>query len=401
MAWGAPGQPLLQSLQTQINAKLERLQLSSLPERLLVLSGDIQASLANLQLVVRGGLVVNRALIDLPSGSAPQLGSDVVVRPSQKHPRAVLAQTNPPPAATATPGPALDNDVVLKATAPTPATSAPGAAAVVSKPSAQPARASRAPAGQAAPAAPAPALGVQKANPAIVPDIDVRIDLGEDFRVRGMGLDTRLGGQLTVQNGTTLTALPRLTGTIYTDRGTFRAYGQDLQIERGRIRFTGGLDNPSLDVTAIRPSLDVTVGVQIRGTAQQPLVQLFSEPAMPDAERLSWLVLGRSSNGVADAALLQQAAVALLGGSGRGITGELADVLGLDQVGFQGGDSVSGSSISLGKRFSKNFYVAYEKGLDATVGSLSFFYDISRRLKLRGQTGQQSAVDLIYTVTYD
>ena len=59
------------------------------------------------------------------------------------------------------------------------------------------------------------------------------------------------------------------------------------------------------------------------------------------------------------------------------------------------------ASVTLGKRFSRNFYVAYERGLDATMGTLYFFYDISRRLKLRGETGTESAIDLIYTISYD
>ncbi len=238
-------------------------------------------------------------------------------------------------------------------------------------------------------------------NPAIEADIQINIDLGNNFRVRGRGLDTHLNGKLGVVGGPGISDMPRLTGVIHTDRGTFRAYGQDLEIERGRIIFTGAAANPQLDIVALRSNLDIRVGVRIYGTAQQPTVQLFSDPAMPDSERLSWLVLGRSSDSAADAALLQQAAMALLGGDSRSITGSLADALGLDDVNFKGGDSLSTSSVTLGKRFGKNFYVTYEKGLDATMGTLYFFFDISRKLKLRAQTGQQSALDLIYTVNYD
>ena len=67
----------------------------------------------------------------------------------------------------------------------------------------------------------------------------------------------------------------------------------------------------------------------------------------------------------------------------------MADALGLDDILVRGGSGdVAGTSVRLGKRFSKNFYVAYERGMDATAGMVYFFYDISRRLKLRGQTGQ-------------
>ena len=74
------------------------------PQRLLVLSGEIDTRLAALQLHMRGGLNVNRALIDLPSDFAPQLDTDVVILPSKKHPKSALAQPRATPAAPAPPG---------------------------------------------------------------------------------------------------------------------------------------------------------------------------------------------------------------------------------------------------------------------------------------------------------
>jgi len=35
------------------------------------------------------------------------------------------------------------------------------------------------------------------------------------------------------------------------------------------------------------------------------------------------------------------------------------------------------------------------------LGTLFIFYDLTRRLTLRAQAGQQSAVDLIFTVQFD
>ena len=449
--WGG-GASLLDSVRMQLSGKLNQLQLFTLPDRLIVLSGDINAGFAGMQLTLRGGLRVNRALIELPESSAPKLGDDVFILPSARHPKAALAQTaqpaaqqapspiapaapsapaahaahgattaQPTPKATSAATPALGGDVVVLARPAPPAS----AAASAAQPSAAPTRSRHAPrqgtaraatasaaTSRAAAVASTPAPGhaaradsgsaaTLQPKPGIAADIQIGIDLGNDFRVRGRGLDTRINGQLTVKGGPTIGDLPRITGTVNTDRGTFRAYGQDLQIERGHIVFNGAAANPTLDIVALRSNLDIRVGVRINGTVQRPIVQLFSEPPMPDSERLSWLVLGRSSYSAADAALLQQAAMALLGGDGRGITGQLADALGLDDVNFKGGDSISTSSVTLGKRFSKNFYVSYEKGLDATVGTLYFFLDLSRKLKLRAQTGQQSALELIYTVSYD
>ena len=442
--WGG-GANLLDSIRMQLTGKINQLQLFTLPDRMIALSGDINAGFTGRKLTLRSGLLVNRALIELPDSSAPTLGDDVVILPSRKQRTAEQAQTVQPSAApstqqpSATPrsaatqatrtaastdAPALDNDVVVLArpaatTVTSAASPASTAAATAPQPSAA-AQAATTPAPrQTAPrrttagtttttstsarssAASADAGSNARPNPAIEADIQINIDLGNNFRVRGRGLDTHLNGKLGVVGGPGISDMPRLTGVIHTDRGTFRAYGQDLEIERGRIIFTGAAANPQLDIVALRSNLDIRVGVRIYGTAQQPTVQLFSDPAMPDSERLSWLVLGRSSDSAADAALLQQAAMALLGGDSRSITGSLADALGLDDVNFKGGDSLSTSSVTLGKRFGKNFYVTYEKGLDATMGTLYFFFDISRKLKLRAQTGQQSALDLIYTVNYD
>ena len=65
------------------------------------------------------------------------------------------------------------------------------------------------------------------------------------------------------------------------------------------------------------------------------------------------------------------------------------------------GTGATGATVTLGKRISRDFYVAYERSLAGTVGTLSIFYDLSRRFTLRAQTGEQSAVDLIFTMRYD
>ena len=45
--------------------------------------------------------------------------------------------------------------------------------------------------------------------------------------------------------------------------------------------------------------------------------------------------------------------------------------------------------------------MTYEASLAGALGTLYIFYDLSKRFTLRGQTGEQSAIDLIFTLTYD
>jgi translocation and assembly module TamB len=61
----------------------------------------------------------------------------------------------------------------------------------------------------------------------------------------------------------------------------------------------------------------------------------------------------------------------------------------------------TGASVTLGKRLSRDFYVTFERSMADTMGTLYIFYDLSRRLTLRAQSGEQSAVDLIFTLRYD
>jgi translocation and assembly module TamB len=128
---------------------------------------------------------------------------------------------------------------------------------------------------------------------------------------------------------------------------------------------------------------------------------------MPDSEKLAWLLLGRPASGAgAEAAILQQAAMALLARNGSSTDGGLARAFGLDELSLRGeatnaDGSTSAAALTLGKRLSSDFYIAYERSLAGTLGTVSIFYDLSRRLTLRARAGEENAIDLIFTVKYD
>jgi translocation and assembly module TamB len=205
-------------------------------------------------------------------------------------------------------------------------------------------------------------------------------------------------------SNTATQGLPRLNGEVRTVGGRYKAYGQDLNIQTGVLRFNGVYDNPGLEIIALRPHLPQSVGVQVSGTALLPRIRLYADPDMPDAEKLAWLVLGRSAaSGGAESAVLQQAAMVLLSGNGKTLGSELASNLGLDEISVatstRGG--ATGTALTLGKRLSQDFYLAYETSLSGTFGGLLIFYDLTQRLTLRAQAGEQSALDLIFRVRRD
>ncbi|RYH70475.1 MAG: translocation/assembly module TamB, partial [Alcaligenaceae bacterium] len=339
-------------IRMSIDAEADNLRLLVRSDRQASVSGRLKLGLAQGQFTVRGDLRTTRAVIILPDETAPSLGTDVVVRSAAKDRDAARLA-------------ALADARTERAV------QAVSATANVPKP----------------------------------PDIAVGFDLGNDFAVQGRGITTRLEGKLDIRSNAATGSTPRVFGEIRTVKGQFRAYGQQLDVEAGVARFGGAIDNPALDILAIRPNIAQRAGVRITGSALAPRVKLYSEPALSDAETLSWVVLGRASaSGGAEALLMQQAALALLGGLGEKGSGNLASRFGLDEIGFKGpggGEDVRSSAITLGKRLSKDFYVTYERSLAGTLGTLYIFYDLTRRLTLRGQTGARSAVDLIYTYSFD
>jgi translocation and assembly module TamB len=246
--------------------------------------------------------------------------------------------------------------------------------------------------------------------------LDLNLALGDDFLFKGAGLDARLGGDLRVftvargprQDRPAVAAAPVLRGEgrIRVVEGRYAAYGQTLAIERGELTFIGPLDDPGLDVLAVRKTPTVRAGVQVRGTVQRPVVTLFSDPPMPDSEKLAWLVLGHGleTGGQQEFALLQLAAGALLSqAESVSLQSEIAEALRIDSFGVRAGEGedLSTTVVSVGKRLSSRTMIAYQQSLDGLNQVVRVIYLLSPRVRLEAQAGQQSSFDAFYTREYD
>lgn len=263
---------------------------------------------------------------------------------------------------------------------------------------------------------------------------DLTVTLGDSLRVRGGGVEARLGGELTLSG--VLPAAPRVRGLVDVRDGTFSAYGRRLEITRGLIRFTGELDNPVLDIVAMRRDQQVEAGVSVTGSALAPRIRLVSEPDLPEAQKLAWLVLGMGLDDVSNAGqarALSEAALALLGRSDEGLIAGLTQRLGIDAVslGATGtsprdrlgtarlappmpgaltssgvpGAAAAGAArqdvVTVSKRLSSRLTLSYERGLSGLWNLVRLQYDISRRLSLRAQSGTENALDLLYFWWFD
>ncbi|NBQ71118.1 MAG: hypothetical protein EBU46_20715, partial [Nitrosomonadaceae bacterium] len=236
-------------------------------------------------------------------------------------------------------------------------------------------------------------------------DLAMNFNLGEKFHIRVAGLEGRLAGQLQVRNDNHQQL--KLTGVIAAQDTAFKAYGQNLTVKRGIVSFQGPLDDPNLSVLAVREGLAVEAGVEIDGSVRHPRVRLVSSPEVPDIEKLSWIVLGRKPDASGlDTSVLLSAAGSILGGqSGSGITDRITQALGVDEITFKQasvGSSLTGQIGVIGKRISSRAYLTYERGLTATtVGIAKLNYSLTPRITIVTQAGEDSAVDLFYSMQFD
>lgn len=189
------------------------------------------------------------------------------------------------------------------------------------------------------------------------------IDLGEDARLNAIGLQTALDGEVELRWDRNGGSLPRGSGIVRLNDGSYRAYGQNLEINNGEIILTGHpVDNPRLDIQAIREIFgDAQVeqaGVSITGNARNPEIRLFTDPPTSEEKALAYVVTG-------------------------------AD---FDHAGGQG-------AVNVGFYLLPRLFVSYGIGLFESGNVLSGRYELSRRWGVRVVSGERdTGVDLSYSV---
>lgn len=231
---------------------------------------------------------------------------------------------------------------------------------------------------------------------------DLDLILGNDVRVAGRGLDGRLTGRLRIR----MNAPDDINGQgeIRFVEGRYRAYGQNLSIEQGRVLYAGGvIDDPALDIVATRQRGEaIKVGVRVTGTASQPVVQLFSDPLMDEGDILSYLVLGRPLNqaSASEGQALYQAATSIALVGGEALASRIAGIFDITEVSIEAGETDVDTALVLGKSLSPRLHVRYIQGLVENTTAFQIRYRLSDKWTLETESGTRSGTgaDLIYNL---
>ncbi|KPN71136.1 translocation/assembly module TamB domain-containing protein [Neisseria sp. 83E34] len=249
-------------------------------------------------------------------------------------------------------------------------------------------------------------IGEVKEKPAAATPVNMNLtlDLNDRFRFSGEGLDVTLGGRLALiaRPGESVQGV----GTVNVVKGKYKAYGQDLNIEKGKISFVGPLDNPNLNIRATRNLSPVGAGVEVLGSLNKPRVSLVANEAMSEKDKLSWLILNRASSGNdSDEAALATAAGAFLAGKVNDRIG-LVDNFGLTSQrtrNAQTGELNPAEQIlTFGKQLTGELYLGYEYGMNSASQSVKLMYQLTRSLQAVARVGTQSSGgELKYIIRFD
>ena len=242
----------------------------------------------------------------------------------------------------------------------------------------------------------------QNGAPAVgATEVDVTVVLGDDISLAAAGIKAFLSGELNARldrRGRT-----RVRGKLDVTGGVVSAQGQTLTLESGSIVYNGPLDNPFLDLRAVRIIDDRTppikVGLHIQGSADNLTSEVFSEPPMEDARALSYLVLGRDldEGSGTDSNQLLAAAINLGLSQAGSLTSEIKRFTGLDEL-SAASESEDSFAVVAGKRLTNDIYLRYTYDTLTAMSAVLVRYSLTDRWHLEARSSEDSSMDIMYTI---
>jgi translocation and assembly module TamB len=199
--------------------------------------------------------------------------------------------------------------------------------------------------------------------------LDLRLRADNRLFIAGMGLESEWSADLRVQ-GTTAT--PSILGEADLVRGTFSFSGQRFDVTRGHIQFTGQRPpNPRIDIVASADVKDVTVNINVSGSANNPQIAFTSNPGLPQDEIMARILFGGSVSEISALQAVQLAtSLNSLRGGGGGLNplGKLRSAGGFDRLRILGADDTTGRGTSV----AAGFYVSDDVYLEIITDARGF-----------------------------
>jgi len=224
------------------------------------------------------------------------------------------------------------------------------------------------------------------------------IHVGNDVRLSAFGLKAKLNGDLKLAQDKRGLGL---NGQINIPSGRFHAYGQDLIVRKGELQFSGPPDQPYVNIEAIRnPEAtedDVTAGVRVTGLADEPKVEIFSDPAKSQQEALSYLLRGQGLGATgSDSDALTSALVGLGVAQSGQVVGKIGETFGVSNLALDTAGVGDSQQVQVSGYVLPGLQVKYGVGIFDSLATLTLRYRLMPKLYLEAVSGISQALDVLY-----
>jgi translocation and assembly module TamB len=242
-------------------------------------------------------------------------------------------------------------------------------------------------------------VGSEADNPAERFEVmsNITLSLGDRVSIQAAGLTGRLAGAVTIRSG--YDAITRGTGELSVVDGQYLAYARKLDIQRGRLIFTGGaIDDPGIELRAVKRFPDVTAGVNVRGTLLTPRMSFFSDPPLPQSQVVSLILSGGSYESAQGAHPATSASSAALGQGAALLAAQLGQRVGVPDVSLETDPMLNETSLVLGRYLSPRLYVSYGVSLTETLNTFKMRYTLGDHWTVKTEVGTARGADLVYSI---
>jgi translocation and assembly module TamB len=236
-------------------------------------------------------------------------------------------------------------------------------------------------------------------------DVDLKLIVKNDVRIESFGLASKIAGDLAIKMGQGAPIIA--TGELNLIEGTYLAFGQDLIIRTGQIGFSGSIEQPYLNIKAIRnpenTANDVIAGVTLTGNVEQPTLKIFSEPAMDQGQALAYLLNGQplgEGDSSSDAMLAQ---LLLSQGVSRseGVVSKVGETFGLSDVSLSSKGSGDNTKVEISGYVAPSLQVKYSVGIFDSLSEVAVRYQLLSQLYIEITSGLSQNVDVLYKFDWD
>ncbi|MBW2707805.1 MAG: translocation/assembly module TamB domain-containing protein [Deltaproteobacteria bacterium] len=242
--------------------------------------------------------------------------------------------------------------------------------------------------------------------------MDLGVNIPDKCFVRGRGLDAEFKGRLTVQGPA---GNPVVRGTLNVVRGTFLCLSRTFKVTNGQIAFDGATPPvPFLNINTQVNAGEITAQVDVTGPADAFKLKLSSLPPLPQDEIMAQILFGQSVAKLNTFQALQMAYSIneLAGGYGPDVMGKTRSFLGLDRLGFSGGDGDTkndsngndnspGPSVAMGKYVTDRVYVGIEQDITDAKQDVIVEVNITPNFTVESKAGTRSGAGLGFSWNYD